>query len=157
MNKTVFFYASKMITKRAANFVGLFLLIVAAAMSVSAQKGGGNRGGGTPGDTFTYSIIYTAETCPLPPVVRADYVEIAFCGLGSRSNKPADLVLNVDGYTMLTPGTVKDVNADAQVVLPCGNVATLSRFTETAFAQTSPPPPPYRLFTASNKIANTCR
>ncbi len=116
--------------------------------------GGGNGGGG--GDTFVTYFTFLPQSCPIPLETRNDYVNIAFCGLGKMSRDINNWVILVDGYTNLAPGTSKTVIANVPLTLPCGNIVTFTRYDEAAFAQSSPPPPPYRLTTLSTKVADTC-
>ena len=113
------------------------------------------KGGGIHGDSVTYVTRYTAETCPLPDLVKADYLEILSCGLVKRTGQDRDYFIRVDGFTNLTP-VIRDIKQNVAIELPCGNIVTANKFTENAFAQTSPVPPPYRLYTESVKFTNTC-
>ena len=113
------------------------------------------KGGTPPGDTWTVYTSYDATSCPLPDAIKADYVNLSSCVLAKRTGQPRDFYILSDGYTNLTP-ILRDVNAATTVTLPCGNTVNVSKFTENAFAQTSPVPPPYRLSVVSNKIADTC-
>lgn len=79
-------------TQKFNRAASVFLAAALVAVATNGYAAGGRNGGGTPGDTFVYHIVYTPETCPLPPTVKADYSSILFCGLGKRSNKPADFI-----------------------------------------------------------------
>jgi hypothetical protein len=133
--------------------IGTIVPSVTVLQGTSSAKGGG--GGGTPGDGVTYVVRYDQATCPLPESVKADYETILTCGLVKRTGQNKDFYIRVDGFTQLTP-VIRDVRASVNVTLPCGNVATVEKFTENAFAQTSPVPPPYRLYTESLKFTDTC-
>lgn len=157
--KSVDFRVVRLIAKKVGSIfiLALMLLLIQSVATAQTKKGNQRNRGGVPGDTFIYSILYSAENCPLPATIKDNYTTISFCGLGSRSNKPTEIILNVDGYTNLASGTILDVSANVPVTLPCGNVVSLTRFTATSFTQTSPPPPPFRFATQSTKVNNTCR
>jgi len=131
---------------------GLLAIIIPVSQLPSFASA---KGGGVPGEGVTYIIRYDAQTCPLPQSILADYQEILSCGLVKRTGQNKDFYIRVDGFTQLTP-IVRDVKESITVTLPCGNQALVDRFTETAFAQTSPVPPPYRLFTESVKFTDSC-
>jgi len=131
--------------------------IIALVASVSAvlPASVSAKGGTPPGDTWTVFASYDAASCPMPDAIKADYVNLSSCVLAKRTGKPRDFYILSDGYTNMTP-ILRDVIAPTTVTLPCGNVVSISKFTENAFAQTSPVPPPYRLSVVSDKFADTC-
>lgn len=154
--------------KKIAFLVTLFLLLMALPMIASAQRGGGNRGGGGGGgggngggggggggDFWIPFVSYTAENCPISDLIRADYINISGCTLAKRSRDPNNFQILVSGYTNL-PVLTRDVPGGNVFALPCGNLATVSGYTEVAFVQTSPAPPPIRLDVISFKIPDTC-
>jgi hypothetical protein len=137
--------------------VGAVMLVLGATTAMAASgSGGGGGGGGIPGDTFSTKIAYTADTCPIPAVVRDDYLDIYYCGLGKFLSKPGDFVLLVAGHTTLAAGTVREIRATSTLTLPCGIVATMSRFVETVQPVISPPGTPNALGVQSGKIADAC-
>lgn len=157
--KSVDFRVVRLIAKKVGSLLilSLMLLLIQSVATAQSKKGNERNRGGVPGDTFVYSIFYSAENCPLPASIKNNYTTISFCGLGKRSNKPTEFILNVDGYTNLPTGTILDVRANVPVTLPCGNVTSITKFTATSFTQSSPPPPPFRFATQSAKFTDTCR
>lgn len=152
--------------KKATNFMkqkiaafGIATITVVAAVvpSINVLQGlaSAKGGGGVPGEGITYVVRYDALSCPLPASVIAEYEQILSCGLVKRTGANKDYYIRVDGYTQLAP-IVRDVKSAITVTLPCGNVSVVDKFTENSFAQTSPVPPPYRLYTESVKFTDTC-
>jgi len=129
---------------------------VAAIASVSGAVAAGGTGGGRPGDSFAQYTGYTAEACPIPDVVRADYLDIYYCALGKFTSRPSDFKLLVAGHTTLPAGTLREITATSTLTLPCGTTATMTRFTETANAVISPAGTPNGLGVQSGNIADTC-
>ena len=118
--------------------------------------GGGGGGGGTPGDGFAASITYTESACPIPDAIRTDYLDIYYCALGKFTSKPRDFVLRVSGHTTLAAGTVREVRATSSITLPCGIVASVGRWLESASAVISPVGSPNTLYAESDKIPDSC-
>ena len=138
----------------AALFAGALMALI-TSLGALAPASVSAKGGTPPGDTWTVYQTYDAASCPMPDVIKADYVNLSSCTLAKRTGKPREFYILSDGYTDLTP-VLRDVVAPTTVTLPCGNVVSVSKFTENAFAQTLPVPPPYRLSVVSDKIVDTC-
>lgn len=164
--QSAYFQEILALVKKSAFLIMLILFLMTIPMVAFAQNrgggggngGGGNGGGGNGGgggDFWIPIASYTAAACPISDAVRADYINISACTLAKRSRDLNNFQILVSGYTNLPPLT-RDVPGGNQFALPCGNIAIVPGFTEVAFVQLSPAPPPIRLDVISFKIRDTC-